>query len=168
MPATPTAASTSPFSRLISPTTWLMALRRVIIISMPSSTTESASARSSRAIALAPAVIGNTTKIASATTATPAIMLAPMPSAVSTDRCRFIRRTMPRSARGISSALATKAMSAVRYSSGAPCMAPCQAAASASTPPCMAKALITACTRRWYSNTKLSSSMAPPSRWAMS
>ena len=40
MPATPTAARISPFSMVISPTTCRMALRRVIIISMPSSTTD--------------------------------------------------------------------------------------------------------------------------------
>ena len=49
MPLAPVAASTRPFSSDMKPTTWLTALRRVTIISRPSSTTESAKARSSRA-----------------------------------------------------------------------------------------------------------------------
>jgi hypothetical protein len=50
----------------MKPITWLMALRRVIIISKPSSTTAKASARSSRASASAPAVTGSMTRIDSA------------------------------------------------------------------------------------------------------
>ena len=49
MPLAPVAASTRPFSSDMNPTTWLTALRRVTIISRPSSTTDSANARSSRA-----------------------------------------------------------------------------------------------------------------------
>ena len=49
MPLAPVAASTSPFSSDMKPTTRPTALRRVTIISRPSSTTESANARSSRA-----------------------------------------------------------------------------------------------------------------------
>ena len=52
MPLAPVAASTSPFSSDMKPTTWLTALRRVTIISRPSSTTDSAKARSSRASAI--------------------------------------------------------------------------------------------------------------------
>ena len=42
MPLAPVAASTSPFSSDMKPTTWLTALRRVTIINKPSSTTDSA------------------------------------------------------------------------------------------------------------------------------
>ena len=49
MPLAPVAARIRPFSSDMKPTTWLTALRRVTIISRPSSTTESANARSSRA-----------------------------------------------------------------------------------------------------------------------
>src|SRR5215813_1268048 len=48
MPLAPVAANTRPFSRDMKPTTWVMALRRVIIISKPSRITASAKARSSR------------------------------------------------------------------------------------------------------------------------
>ena len=49
IPLAPVAASTSPFSSDMKPTIWLTALRRVTMISRPSSTTESDSATSSRA-----------------------------------------------------------------------------------------------------------------------
>ena len=48
IPATLTAASIRPFSSAMKPTTCVSALRRTIISSSPSSTTDSASARSSR------------------------------------------------------------------------------------------------------------------------
>ncbi len=54
MPLAPVAARIRPFSSDMKPTTWLTALRRVTIISRPSSTTESAKARSSRASGSAP------------------------------------------------------------------------------------------------------------------
>src|SRR6185437_4498848 len=49
IPLAPVAARTSPFSSDMKPITWLTALRRVTIIRRPSSTTDSAKARSSRA-----------------------------------------------------------------------------------------------------------------------
>ena len=49
IPLAPVAASTSPFSSDINPITWLTALHHVGIINRPSSTTDSAKARSSRA-----------------------------------------------------------------------------------------------------------------------
>ena len=45
MPLAPVAASTSPFSSDMNPTTWLTALRRVTITRRPSSTTDSAKAK---------------------------------------------------------------------------------------------------------------------------
>ena len=54
MPLAPVAARMRPFSSDMKPTTWLTALRRVTIISRPSSTTDSANARSSRASGSAP------------------------------------------------------------------------------------------------------------------
>src|SRR6185369_1677266 len=56
MPLAPAAARMRPFSIDISPTTWLTALRRLTIISRPSSTTDKAKARSCRARASAAAV----------------------------------------------------------------------------------------------------------------
>ena len=56
MPLAPVAASTSPFSSDMNPTTWLTALRRVTMTRRPSSTTDSAKARSSRASGSASAV----------------------------------------------------------------------------------------------------------------
>src|SRR6185437_3074778 len=49
MPVAPVAASTRPFSSDMKPMTWLTALRLVTIMSRPSSRTDSAKARSSRA-----------------------------------------------------------------------------------------------------------------------
>src|SRR5207245_1684386 len=48
MPLAPVAAMIRPFSMDMKPMIWLTALRRVTIMSMPSSTTESAKVRSSR------------------------------------------------------------------------------------------------------------------------
>src|ERR1019366_9603118 len=59
MPLAPVAASTKPFSSDMKPITWLTALRRVTIINRPSSTTDSANARSSRASGSASAVTRN-------------------------------------------------------------------------------------------------------------
>jgi hypothetical protein len=86
MPLTPTAARMSPFSKDMNPTTWLTAFRRVIIIRRPSSTIESAAARLSRVSAPEAAVTGSTSRIESATSATPTTMVGPMPSAVSSVR----------------------------------------------------------------------------------
>ncbi len=49
IPLAPVPARISPFSIDMKPTTWLTALRRVTIMSRPSSSTDSAKARSSRA-----------------------------------------------------------------------------------------------------------------------
>src|SRR5215831_16364443 len=86
MPLAPVAASTRPFSSDMKPTTWLTALRRVTIIRSPSSTTERAKARSSRASGSAPAVTRSITTIDSATSPMPAIMVSPTPTAVSISR----------------------------------------------------------------------------------
>ena len=56
MPLAPVAARIRPFSSDMKPMIWLTALRRVTIISRPSSTTDSAKARSSRASGSAVAV----------------------------------------------------------------------------------------------------------------
>ena len=69
MPCAPVAARLMPFSSDRKPTTWLTALRRVTIISRPISTTDSASAMSSRATGSACAVTGSITSSDSATSA---------------------------------------------------------------------------------------------------
>ncbi len=86
MPLAPVAASTSPFSSDMKPTTWLTAFCRVTIISRPSSTTESAKARSSRASGSAPAVTRSITTMDSATSPMPSSMVGPMPTTVSISR----------------------------------------------------------------------------------
>src|SRR5262249_48720859 len=83
MPLTPTAARKSPFSSEMKPTTWVTALRRVIMTRRPTRTTESAIARLSRVSAPDPAVTGSTRRIERATSATPAIIVGPMPITVS-------------------------------------------------------------------------------------
>src|SRR5580700_10131430 len=90
MPLAPVAARTRPFSSDMKPTTWLTALRRVTIIRRPSSTTDSAKARSSRASGSASLVTRSMTTIDSATSAMPASMVKPIPTTVS------ISRWMPR------------------------------------------------------------------------
>src|SRR4029453_433038 len=65
IPLAPVAANTRPFSSDIKPTTWLTALRRVTIISKPSSTTDSAKARSSSASGSASAVTRSITTMES-------------------------------------------------------------------------------------------------------
>ena len=67
----------------MKPITWLTALRRVTIISMPSSTTDSAKARSSRASASAPAVTRSITTIDSATRPMPSSIVGPTPTTFS-------------------------------------------------------------------------------------
>src|ERR1700720_539278 len=74
MPFAPVAARTSPFSSDMKPITWLTALRRDTIIRRPSSTMESAKARSSRARGSAAAVTRSMTTIERATSAMPASM----------------------------------------------------------------------------------------------
>src|SRR5262245_27709030 len=86
MPLAPVAASTSPFSRDMKPTTWLTALRRVTIKSSPSRTIESAKARSSRASGSAWAVTRSMTTMERATSPIPASMVGPMPTTVSISR----------------------------------------------------------------------------------
>ena len=113
MPTTPTAARMSPFSKDMNPTTWVRALRRVIIISRPMSTMESARARSSRVIRTDWRVSGSTRTTERPTRQTPAIMVGPMPSTVSTVRWMRKRKAMRRSATGIAMALNSRAMAAV-------------------------------------------------------
>jgi len=86
MPLAPVAARISPFSSDMKPTTWLTALRLVTIISRPSSTTDRAKARSSRASMSASAVTRRMTTIDSATNPSPASMVGPILIAVSTSR----------------------------------------------------------------------------------
>ncbi len=86
MPLAPVAARIRPFSSDMKPTTWLTALRRVTIISRPSSTTDSAKARSSRASGSASAVTRSITTIDSATRPMPTSMVRPMPTTVSISR----------------------------------------------------------------------------------
>lgn len=114
MPLTPTAASTRPFSRDMNPTTWVTAFRRVIITRKPMSTTESAIARVSRVSAAELTVTGSTSRVDSATSPTPASMVGPMPTAVSTVRWMSRRRTIQLSASGAAMALNRRASAAVR------------------------------------------------------
>src|SRR5262249_43327410 len=86
MPLAPVAASTSPFSSDMKPTIWLTALRRVTIINRPSSTTESAKARSSRASGSASTVTRSITTIESATRPMPSSMAEPTPTTFSISR----------------------------------------------------------------------------------
>src|SRR5438128_3211989 len=86
MPLAPVAASTSPFSSDMKPTTWLTALRRVTMTRSPSSTTDSAKARSSRASGSASLVTRNMRTRESATRPIPASMVGPIPTADSMSR----------------------------------------------------------------------------------
>src|SRR6185437_5245567 len=86
IPLAPVAASTNPFSSDMKPTTWLTALRRVTMIKRPSSTTDSANARSSRASGSASAVTRSISTMESATSAIPASMVGPIPTADSMSR----------------------------------------------------------------------------------
>ena len=113
MPLAPVAARIRPFSSDMKPTTWLTALRRVTIISRPSSTTESANARSSRASGSASTDAGSITMIASATRPMPASIVSPMPTTVSSVRWMPSRSTIRCSATGITIALNTSAIAAV-------------------------------------------------------
>ncbi len=67
----------SPFSSDMKPTTIDTALRRTTIISMPSSTTDRAKARSSRASTSASLAMRSMTTSESATSARPASMVSP-------------------------------------------------------------------------------------------
>ena len=113
MPLAPVAARIRPFSSDMKPTIWLTALRRVTIISSPSSTTESAKARSSRASGSAAAVARSITTIDRATSPMPASMVGPMPPTVSIVRWMPSRTTTRCSATGMMMALRTRAMAAV-------------------------------------------------------
>lgn len=113
MPWTPTAARISPFSSDMKPTTCPMALRRVIMVSRPSSTTDRASARSSRVSAVTSAVTGSTSRIDSVTRLTPAIMVGPTPSAVSIVRAMFSLTMILCSATGMTTAFMPSASTAV-------------------------------------------------------
>lgn len=86
MPLAPVAASTRPFSSDMKPTTWLTALRRVTMTSNPSSTTDSAKARSSRASGSAAPVTRSISTMDRATSPMPASMVGPMLTAVSISR----------------------------------------------------------------------------------
>ena len=110
MPLAPVAASTRPFSSDMKPTTWLTALRRVTIISRPSSTTESAKARSSRASGSASAVTRSITTIESATRPMPSSMVRPTPTTFSISRWMPSRTMIRCSATGMTMALKTSAI----------------------------------------------------------
>src|SRR4051794_7666245 len=86
MPLAPVAASTSPFSSDMNPTTWLTALRRVTMTRSPSSTTDSAKARSSRASGSASLVTRSMRTSERATSPIPASMVGPIPTADSMSR----------------------------------------------------------------------------------
>ncbi len=149
MPRAPVAARIRPFSSDMKPTTWLTALRRVTIMSSPSSTTASAKARSSRASGSAAAVTRSITTIDSATSAMPRIIVGPMPPTISTSR-RIPRCTMMRwSATGITMPLKTSAIVAVMKRCGASWAQACQATDSASTTACSANTLSSAYSRSW-------------------
>ncbi len=113
MPFAPAAARISPFSSDMKPTTMLTALRLTTIISMPSSTTDSAKARSSRASASASLTTRSMTTIDSATSASPPSMVGPMPTTFSTSRSMPSREMMRWSASGMMIALKAKAIAAV-------------------------------------------------------
>ena len=114
MPLAPAAASTRPFSSDMKPIIWLTALRRVTIMSSPSNSTAKAKARSSRASGSAPGVTRSITTIDKATHPMPASMAIPTPKTVSISRW-MPRRTMMRcKANGITMALKTRAIPAVR------------------------------------------------------
>src|SRR6185437_12165273 len=114
MPLAPVAASTRPFSSDMKPTTWLTALRRVTFINSARSTTESAKARSSRASGSTLAVTRSITTIDSATSPMPSSMVGPVPTTVSISRWMPSRTIMRCKAVGITMALNTKAIVAVR------------------------------------------------------
>ena len=86
IPLAPVAASTSPFSSDMKPTTWLTALCRITIIKSPSSTTESAKARSSRASGSASCVARSITTMDKATSPMPSSIAVPTPTTFSISR----------------------------------------------------------------------------------
>ena len=138
MPLAPVAARIRPFSIDMKPITWLTALRRVTIMRRPSSTTESAKARSSRASGSASGDAGSMTTIESATRPMPASMVRPTPTTVSIVRWMPRRSTMRCRATGMTIALNSSAIAAVTYRCGASWMNACQATESASTKACRA------------------------------
>jgi len=83
MPLAQVAASTSPFSSAMKPMTWLMTLRRVIIIKSPSRMIARAKARSSRVSPPCICTTGKTTMTARMVSATPASMVRLTPTNVS-------------------------------------------------------------------------------------
>src|SRR5581483_3900438 len=113
MPLAPVAARMRPFSSDMKPMIWLTALRRVTIIISPSSTTERANARSSRASGSAAAAAFSMMTMERATSPMPASMVGPMPTTVSMARWMPSWATMRRSARGMITALSTSASTAV-------------------------------------------------------
>src|SRR5580704_15803622 len=114
MPLAPVAANTRPFSNDIKPITWLTALRRVTIIKRPSSTTDSAKARSSRASGSASAVTRSITTMDSATSPIPSSIVGPTPTTVSISRWMPSFTMIRCSATGMTMALNTSAIIAVR------------------------------------------------------
>ena len=110
MPLAPVAASTSPFSSDMKPTTWLTALRRVTMTRSPSSTTDKAKARSSRASGSASLVTRSIRTMERATSAIPASMVGPIPTANSMSRWIPSCLTMRCSATGMMIALKTRAI----------------------------------------------------------
>src|SRR6266576_1676116 len=113
MPLAPVAAGISPFSSDMKPTTWLTALRRVTMTRSPSSTTDSAKARSSRANGSASAGTRSIKTMESATSPIPASMVGPIPTADSMSRWIPSCLTMRCSATGMMIALKMRAMIAV-------------------------------------------------------
>ena len=97
----------------MKPTTWLTALRRETIISSPSRTTESASARSSRARGSTDGEVAlSMTTIDRPTRPMPASMVAPTPVTFSMLRWMPRRMTTRLSATGMIRALSTSAIAA--------------------------------------------------------
>src|SRR6266436_1820816 len=113
MPLAPVAARISPFSSDMKPTTWLTALRRVTMTRSPSSTTDSAKARSSRANGSASADTRSIKTMESATSPIPASMVGPIPTADSMSRWIPSCLTMRCSATGMMIALKMRAIAAV-------------------------------------------------------
>src|SRR5271165_6107077 len=113
IPFAAVAARMSPFSSDMKPTTIETALRRTTIISMPSSTTDRAKARSSRASTSASLAMRSITTSESATSARPASIVGPTPTTFSTSRWMPSSAMMRCSAIGITIALKAKAMAAV-------------------------------------------------------
>ena len=112
MPLAAVAARIRPFSIDMKPTIWLTALRRVTIMSRPSSRIDKANARSSRANGSAVSAALSMTTIESATSPTPRSMVGPMPTTVSISRWMPSRITTRCSATGMMMPLSTSAIAA--------------------------------------------------------